>query len=100
MSRDLSSEQHRSNILPGAFQRDLRARTTMQIDLPAFLVCALNARVAEANEGAVPQERSTLNHYIETELFNLVTLRDVAELEAQFSGFADAVHQWIQELHG
>ena len=98
MSRDLSSNSHRPNVLSCAFRRDLRARTTMQIDLPAFLVCAFDARVAEANEGATREEQSTLNHYIETELANLVTLRDVAELEAQFPGFAEAVHQWILEM--
>jgi hypothetical protein len=55
-------------------------------------------RTAEANEDVSSQERSTLDHYIETELVNLVTVRDVAELDMRFPGFAEAIHQWVIEL--
>jgi hypothetical protein len=34
-----------------------------------------------------------------TELVNLVTLRDVAELELHVPGFARAVYEWIDEMH-
>lgn len=50
------------------------------------------------NTDAEPAERCTLDHYIESELVNLVTLREVAELEVHIPGFARAVHEWINEM--
>jgi len=87
-----------ANIVDGGFRRDLAARRRLQLDLPEFLVCALEARVAEANYGAVSDELCTLDDYIESELVNLITLRDVAELEGQLPGFAQAVQDWINEM--
>ncbi|MBV9188833.1 MAG: hypothetical protein JO093_24720, partial [Acidobacteria bacterium] len=63
-----------------------------------FLLCALEARVAEANVDVTPPEHATLDHYIESELVNLVTLRDVAELEMYIPGFAQAVQEWIADM--
>jgi hypothetical protein len=37
--------------------------------------------------------------HIESELVNLVTLRDVAELDLHIPGFARTVHEWINEMH-
>lgn len=76
----------------------MNGRRVLAIELPEFLIHALEARVAEANAGAPPEEQSTLNHLIESELVNLVTLRDVAELEARVPGFAAAVAQWLREV--
>jgi len=87
-----------SRVVDPRFRRDLRARRAIRVELPEFLVCALEARVAEANDGAAPDERCTLDHYIESELVNLVTLRDVAELEERLPGFSEAVHQWVLEM--
>ncbi|HYI10950.1 MAG TPA: hypothetical protein VEK57_17975 [Thermoanaerobaculia bacterium] len=84
--------------MTGKFSRDLRSRRTLTLELPEFLLCALEARVAEANEDVPPAERSTLDHYIETELVNLLTVRDVAELDMTFPGFAEAIHEWLVEL--
>lgn len=84
-----------SNVQQGSFGPNLLARRSLSIDLPEFLIRALEARVAEANDGVVPEEHCSLDHYIESELVNLVTLRDVAELEIQLPGFAEAVHQWL-----
>lgn len=36
------------------------------------------------------QDRAAVAHYIET-LVNLVTVRDIAELDTRFPGFAEAV---------
>jgi len=71
-----------TRVVAGTFRRNLHERRCLEIELPEFLFCALEARVAEANDGAPLDERCTLNHYIESELVNLVTLRDVAELES------------------
>src|SRR3954447_25014386 len=69
-----------------SFRRDLQERRLISVELPEFLIFALEQRVLEANVGAPPGETSTLNDYIETELANLVTVRDVAELEATAPG--------------
>ena len=90
--------RRRSNVLNGSFRRDLRSRRTLQVELPEFLICALEARVAEANDGAAAEELCTLNHLIESELVNLISLRDVAELEMAVPGFTGAVQQWLAEV--
>ena len=68
------------------------------IELPEFIVCALEARLAETNNGASLEEFCTLDHLIESELVNLISLRDVAELEIAVPGFASAVQNWLTEV--
>src|SRR5436190_19551381 len=85
-------------LLPGRFPADLSARRLVQIELPEFLICALEARVAEVNQGARPHERCSLHDLIESELVSLVSVRDVAELEQTVPGFAHAVERWLSEL--
>ena len=53
MRQDGTSEGGRTNVYSGSFCRDLTARRTVRLELPEFLVFALEARVAEANEGAM-----------------------------------------------
>ena len=86
------------NVVNGTFGCDLTARREVALELPEFLLRALEARVAEANEGAAPEECCTVEQYIETELVHLVTVRDVAELDARMPGFAEAVFGWVVEL--
>ena len=93
-----TSRDDLTNVLGGSFGRDLGARRRLHLELPEFLIYALEARVAEANEDAPPHDRCTVEDYIESELVNLVTLRDVAELDAHLPGFAEAVHAWIVEM--
>lgn len=85
-------------VVAGSFGRDLRARRVMRIELPDFLIFALEARVAEANITTQAHDRCTLSEYIESELVNIITLRDVAELDLQMPGFAEAVHEWVVEM--
>jgi hypothetical protein len=89
------SRHDRPRVLTGCFHRDVNATCEVTFTLPAFLICALEARVAEANANG---ETCTLDDYVETELVNLVTVRDVAELEAKHPGFASAVQRWIAAL--
>jgi len=98
MTSKCASSGIRRTVVPGVFRRDLHARRPVTLELPEFLLCALEARVAEVNMNAQPAERCTLDHYIESELVNLVTLRDVAELDLHIPGFARAVHEWIDEM--
>ena len=86
------------SLIDGDFGRKPQARRALRIELPEFLIFALEARLAEANDGACPEERCSLDHLIESELINLVSLRDVAELEMVVPGFASAVQQWLVEV--
>jgi hypothetical protein len=81
-----------------SFGRNLQARRAISVKLPEFLIYALEQRVMEANDGASSEEASTLNHFIESELANLITVRDVAELEATTPGFGAAIQHWLEEI--
>ena len=87
-----------SNVRRGSFGADLRARRAVTLELPEFLIRALEARVDEANDALPPDDRCSLDNYIESELVHLVTLRDVAELDLRYPGFAEAVHEWVVEM--
>jgi len=93
-----NSQKQVAKLLPGRFAADLSARRELRIELPEFLICALDARLREANAGARPHEQCSLENLIESELVSLVSVRDVAELEQMVPGFALAVHQWLSEL--
>jgi hypothetical protein len=79
-------------VLEGRFRRDLRTPTAITIEVPAFVLCVLEARVREANESCLTEDAATVEDYIESELANLVTLRDVVELDLHIPGLAEAVH--------
>jgi hypothetical protein len=91
-------KKHQAKVLSGRFSNNLSARCLLQIELPEFLICALEARLSEVNVGALPHERCSLHNLIESELVSLVSVRDVAELEQTVPGFAHAVQQWLTEL--
>jgi hypothetical protein len=98
MSRNSSSRSRPAKVLAGAFGRNLHARRLLSLELPEFLICALEARVAEANAEAEGDDHATLNNYVECELVNLVTVRDIAELDLALPGFAEAVNRWLFDL--
>jgi hypothetical protein len=87
-----------ADVVNGRFRVDLSSRRIVEIALPEFLICALQARLREVNTGAQPHELCSLDSLIESELANLVSVRDVAELEISMPGFAQAVHRWLSEL--
>jgi hypothetical protein len=87
-----------SAVLPGRFTRPLESRRILHVELPEFVVCALEARLTEANAGAPDDELSTLDQLIESELVNLISLRDAAELETTLPGFSSAVRHWLIEV--
>jgi len=98
-SRDKKAKEvARGTLRRLAFPRDLRTRRTIQFELPEFLIFALEQRVTEANTDATDLELATLNDYVESELTNLITLRDIAELEAVAPGFSSAVQAWLNEI--
>lgn len=87
-----------SRQVTGRFRGDVRARREISLSLAEFLVYALEQRVTEANEGRTHGDVATLNDYIESELVNLITVRDVAELEGRAPGFGAAVTNWLDSL--
>ena len=91
-------DQPGNKILRGQFAVNLCSRRVLEIELPEFLICALQARLNEVNVGARPHELCSLDNLIESELVNLVSVRDVAELEESVPGFAQAVQRWLLEL--
>ena len=96
----MAKSQTARTVVPLTQRRDLTARRVVEFELPEFLLFALEARVAEANAGLPIFEAADLNDYVESELVNLITVRDMAELEAQSPGFAAAVTHWLKTIKG
>jgi hypothetical protein len=87
-----------AKITAGHFGRDPTTRRVLAIELPEFLIYALEARVSELNSGAHSREHCSVANLIESELVSLVSVRDIAALECTTPGFAHAVQQWLLEL--
>lgn len=87
-----------AKVVAGRFTTDLCSRRVVEIELPGFLICALQARLNEVNAGAQSHELCSLHNLIESELVSLVSVRDVAKLEQFVPGFANAVQLWLSEL--
>jgi len=68
------------------------------LELPEFLIRALECRVSEANEGASPHERITVEHLVEVELAGSLSLADVAHLERKLPGIGAAVSRWLDDI--
>ena len=50
----------------------------------------------EANEGASAEERVTLSHLVEYQVAEMLSIRDVAELDMEVPGFTEAVQDWLR----
>ena len=78
-------------------QRNLSARRTVTLELPEFFLSALEHRLAEANEGATPDEALTLDQIVEVDLANGLSLAEVAHLERDIPGISAAVSRWLED---
>ena len=79
-------------------KRDLGARRSITIDLPEFIVQTLEFRVTEANAGSLkPDERVTIDHLVEVELAETVSIAELALLEPRMPGITAAAWKWIGE---
>jgi hypothetical protein len=85
-------DQHVSDCPEPEPPRDTRDR------IARLLVRALQERVNEANEGVDEEERVDLNHLIEVQLAECVTIADVARLERDVPGMSKAVSRWLAEI--
>ena len=79
-------------------RRNLTARRTVTLDLPEFLLCALEHRLREVNDGATADEAVTLEHLVEIDLANGLSLAEVAHLERDLPGIGAAVSRWLDEI--
>ena len=87
-----------SKITKLSTRRNLTGRRTVTLELPEFLLCALEHRIGEVNEGATPDEAVTLEHLVEIDLANSLSLAEVAHLERDLPGISAAVSRWLDEI--
>jgi hypothetical protein len=79
--------------------RDLTKRRSVTIDLPEFLLAALEQRVAEANASSSRSgEDVSLEHLVELELAETLSVGEVALLERKVPGISAAVSRWLSEI--
>jgi hypothetical protein len=77
---------------------DLLSRRAITMELPEFMLLAYECRLAEANEGAPDEERVGMEHLMELQFAEGLTLAEVALLERKFPGMAAAVSRWLSEI--
>ncbi|MBV8898430.1 MAG: hypothetical protein JO051_18080 [Acidobacteriaceae bacterium] len=66
--------------------------------MPEFLLRAFECRLEEANSDAAEEERVELEHLIEIQLAEGLTLAEIAHLERQVPGIREAVSKWLAEI--
>ena len=76
---------------------NVAGRERVEVELPAFIVRALEARLREANAGATDDDRVDMNHLIELQLAETVTLADAMFLERDLPGFRAALTEWLAD---
>lgn len=79
-------------------RRGLNSRRAITVELPEFLLQALEVRVAEANVGAEQDENVTLDHLFELELAETLSIGEVALLEQKVPGISEAVSVWLRDI--
>ena len=67
-------------------ERDLGTRREVAVELPEFLIVMLERRVDEANDGASASERVTLSNLVQYQVAEMLSIRDVAEIEMELPG--------------
>lgn len=86
-----------SNVTRMRERRNLSGRRRITVELPEFLICALERRVAEANAAPPLDDEVTIEHLVEWQLAEGLSIGEVALLEREFPGITEAVSQWFDE---
>lgn len=73
----------------------LNRRRRITVELPEFIIRAINVRVDEANQNEPNDEDVSFNDVVEWLLVCEVTLRRMPLLEANIPGFAAAMAVWL-----
>lgn len=84
-------------VLGKALAKPLNRRRRITVEVPEFVVRAINCRVEEANEGDSAGEVVDFNDVVEWLLVTEVTLRRMPILEAQIPGFTAAMFVWMMD---
>lgn len=94
-NRSTGDQNSPANLVGFRRERRLTGRREISIELPEFLIVLLERRVNEANDGASAEERVTLSHLVEYQVAEMLSIRDVAELDMEMPGFTAAVQDWL-----
>jgi len=68
------------------------------VEVPEFLVRAFEQRLSAVNAGSPEDERVELEHFLEIQMAESLSLADVAHLEREIPGIGAAVSRWLEEL--
>ena len=80
-----------------ALAKPLNRRRRITVEVPEFVVRAIEFRVNEANEGDPDGESVTFNDVAEWLLATEVSLRRIPLLEQNIPGFTAAMFAWLME---
>jgi hypothetical protein len=83
------------SVLATALAKPLNRRRRITVEVPEFVVRAIEYRVDEANEGDPDGEPVEFNDVVEWLLVTEVTFRRMPILEAQIPGFTAAMFSWM-----
>ena len=84
-------------VLGKALAKPLNRRRRITVEVPEFIVRAINCRVEEANEDDPTGEVVDFNDVVEWLLVTEVTLRRMPILEARIPGFTAAMFVWMMD---
>jgi hypothetical protein len=87
------------DVIPFArrLAKPLNRRRRVEIELPEFVVRAIEWRVEEANAGATDDEEVTFNDVAEWLLATEATLRRLPLIESSIPGFTAAMFFWLMD---
>jgi len=78
--------------------RPLTGKRAITLELPEFLLRALEVQVEEANADGSADDHVTVEHLVEFTLAEGLSVADVALLENRIPGISDAVSRWVREI--
>ena len=84
---------------PAVFKRalaePLNRRRTISIELPEFVIRAVNLRVEDANDGDDGEDAVDFNDVIEWVLVSELSVRTMTQYEQRIPGFTAAAFAWL-----
>ena len=80
-------------------RRNLASRGAITVDLPEFLVQALEACIESANDRSRDEDQVTLDELLELQLAETLTIGEIALLEQTIPGITAAASQWVRDTN-
>ena len=84
-------------VFAPALAKPLNRRRRITVEVPEFVIRAIEFRVEEANQGFCSGEEVGFNDVIEWLLATEVSLRRMPVLEQSIPGFTAAMFAWLME---